>query len=70
MWFLMKPETYSLGHELITEGEPLKHLYIIANGSFEVTKSLYYKNKTEKSGKEIDPESIRYIQYYSQNDSK
>ena len=71
MWFLMKQEMYYLGHELTTEGEQLKHLYIIGNGNFEVTKSLYYKTIPDKANKVIDSSSVRIFQYFvSENESK
>ena len=70
MWFLMKPETFLLGHELAKEGQPIKNIYIIANGAFEVNKRLYYTNKVEKFNKEIDFEKVKFLQFYSQKDSR
>ena len=70
MWFLMKPESYLLGHELTKEGEPIKHVYVIINGSFEANKTLYYTNKIEKINREIDFENIKFLLFYSQKESK
>lgn len=61
----MKPVTYFIGHELMKEGDPVKYIYLVAKGQFEMTKSLYFRHKQAKFNKEVDFDDVKFMQYSS-----
>jgi hypothetical protein len=59
----MKPIPLMIGKDLIKEGDTVKHIYLVAQGEFEVTKMMYYTNKDLRFNQEIDFDNIEYSKY-------
>ena len=69
MCFLIQPEEYTIGQNVICEGEVVKHVYLVDSGEFEVTKSLYFEKEATKLMKQqVDMSRCFYTKYYSDRD--
>lgn len=64
--FLIKPEKQHFGKVIIHEGDPINCMYLVERGQFELSKTIYFKNKETRFQQEVDTDKILYSKYFAE----